>query len=56
VSITSDKTHRLIHSRRRHYHTTKRSFLSYLSTSDVPASAQDVLVDGSRYRVFSGIW
>ena len=45
---TSDKTHRLIHSRRRHYHTTKRSFLSYLNTSDAPASAQDVLVDDSK--------
>jgi len=44
----SDKTHSLIHSRRRHHHTTKRSFLSYLNTSDAPASVQDVLVDDSK--------
>lgn len=45
---TSDKTRGAIHTRRRHYHTTKRSFVSYLSTSDAPASAQDVLVDDSK--------
>ena len=28
----SDKTHSLIHSRRRHHHSTKRSFLSYINT------------------------
>ena len=45
---SSDKAHRLIHSRRRHHHTTKRSFLSYLNTSDAPASAEDVLIDDSK--------
>jgi type IV secretory pathway VirB4 component len=45
---SSDKARNLIHSRRRHYHTTKRSFVSYLNTSDAPASAQDVLVDDSK--------
>lgn len=45
---TSDKTRGIIHSRRRHYHTTKRSFVSYLNTSDAPASAADVLVDDSK--------
>ncbi len=44
----SDKTRHLIHSRRRHYHTTKRSFVSYLNTSDAPANSADVLVDDSK--------
>jgi type IV secretion/conjugal transfer VirB4 family ATPase len=44
----SDKTRRSIHSRRRHYHTTKRSFISYLNTSDAPANSADVLVDDSK--------
>lgn len=44
----SDKTRRLIHSRRRHFHTTKRSFISYLNTSDAPVSSADVLVDDSK--------
>jgi type IV secretory pathway VirB4 component len=44
----SDKTRRSIHSRRRHYHTTKRSFISYLNTSDTPANSADVLVDDSK--------
>jgi len=33
---------------RRHHHPTKRSFLSYINTSDAPASVQDVLVDDSK--------
>jgi type IV secretion/conjugal transfer VirB4 family ATPase len=44
----SDKARRLIHSRRRHFHTTKRSFISYLNTSDTPANSADVLVDDSK--------
>jgi type IV secretion/conjugal transfer VirB4 family ATPase len=44
----SDKARRSIHSRRRHYHTTKRSFVSYLNTSDAPANSVDVLVDDSK--------
>ncbi len=42
------KTRSRIHSRRRHFHNTKRSLVSYLNTSDAPASAQDVLVDDSK--------
>jgi type IV secretion/conjugal transfer VirB4 family ATPase len=45
---SSDKTRHSIHSRRRHYHTTKRSFISYLNTSDAPANSADVLVDDSK--------
>jgi len=44
----SDKSRSLIQSRRRHFHTTKRSFISYMNTSDAPASTQDVLVDDSK--------
>jgi type IV secretion/conjugal transfer VirB4 family ATPase len=44
----SDKARRAIHSRRRHYHTTKRSFISYLNTSDAAANSADVLVDDSK--------
>lgn len=44
----SDKTRRLIHSRRRHFHTTKRSFVSYLNTSDAAVHPADVLVDDSK--------
>jgi type IV secretion/conjugal transfer VirB4 family ATPase len=44
----SDKTRRSIHSQRRHFHTTKRSFISYLNTSDAPANSADVLVDDSK--------
>lgn len=43
-----DKTRTRIHSRRRHFHNTKRSLVSYLNTSDTPTSAQDILVDDSK--------
>jgi type IV secretion/conjugal transfer VirB4 family ATPase len=43
-----DKTRRRIHSRRRHFHNTKRSLISYMHASDTPPSAQDVLVDDSK--------
>ena len=43
-----DKTRSRIHSRRRHFHNTKRSLTSYLNTSDQSATAQDVLVDDSK--------
>jgi len=43
-----DKTRSRIHSRRRHFHNTKRSVVSYLNTSDAPAAAQDILVDDSK--------
>ena len=44
----ADRTRARIHSRRRHFHNTKRSFVSYLNTSDAPAAAQDILVDDSK--------
>ena len=44
----TDRTRNRIHSRRRHFHNTKQSFVSYMSTSDAPAAAQDVLVDDSK--------
>src|SRR5439155_24700504 len=42
------KTRGRIHSRRRHFHNTKRSLVSHFTTSDAPAAAQDVLVDDSK--------
>src|SRR6185437_15274262 len=42
------KTRSRIHSRRRHFHNTKRSLVSYMNTSDAPAAAQDMLVDNSK--------
>jgi type IV secretion/conjugal transfer VirB4 family ATPase len=42
------KTRSRIHSRRRHFHNTKRSLVSYMNTSDAPTAAQDVLVDNSK--------
>jgi len=44
----ADRTRARIHSRRRHFHNTKRSFVSYLNTSDAPATAQDILIDDSK--------
>ncbi len=44
----ADRTRARIHSRRRHFHNTKRSFVSYLNTSDAPTAAQDILVDDSK--------
>jgi type IV secretion/conjugal transfer VirB4 family ATPase len=38
----------LIHSRRRHFHNTKRSLASYVSASDQPQGGNDVLVDESK--------
>jgi type IV secretion system protein TrbE len=38
----------LIHSRRRHFHNTKRSLASYVSASDHPQGGDDVLVDESK--------
>jgi type IV secretion system protein VirB4 len=42
----SGKTRRLIGSKRRHFHNTKRSFFSQVNTSDAPP--QDVLLDDSK--------
>jgi type IV secretion system protein VirB4 len=43
-----EKSRSLIHSRRRHYHNTKRSFMSQLSMSNQPENPHDVLVDDSK--------
>jgi len=43
-----DKTRSLIHSRRRHFHNTKRSFMSHLSLSNQPENTQDILIDDSK--------
>ena len=43
-----DKTRHNIHSRRRHFHNTKRSLVSYMNTSDAPAGTQDILIDDSK--------
>ena len=42
------KSRGLIHSRRRHFHNTKRSLASYVSAPDQPQRADDVLVDDSK--------
>ncbi len=42
------KSRSYIHSRRRHFHNTKRSLSSYVTTSDQPQSGEDVLVDESK--------
>ena len=42
------KSRSLIHSRRRHFHNTKRSLASHLSSSDQPQQREDVLVDDSK--------
>jgi type IV secretion/conjugal transfer VirB4 family ATPase len=44
----TSKTRGRIHSRRRHFHNTKRSLVSHLNTSDAPAAAPDALVDDSK--------
>jgi type IV secretion/conjugal transfer VirB4 family ATPase len=42
------KTRSFIHSRRRHFHNTKRSLASYVTTSERPQGGDDVLVDESK--------
>jgi type IV secretion system protein TrbE len=42
------KTRGFIHSRRRHFHNTKRSLASYATDSGVPQRADEVLVDESK--------
>lgn len=42
------KTRSFIHSRRRHFHNTKRSLASYMTTSERPQGGDDVLVDESK--------
>jgi len=42
------KSRSFIHSRRRHFHNTKRSLASYVTTSDQPRRGDDVLVDESK--------
>src|SRR5258708_37954497 len=50
-----DKTRARIHSRRRHFHNTKRSLVSYMNTSDASAAAQDILVDDSKEAQIQGL-
>jgi len=42
------KSRSLIHSRRRHFHNTKRSISSYVTTSDQPQRNEDILIDESK--------
>ena len=42
------KSRSFIHSRRRHFHNTKRSLGSYVTSSDQPQRSEDVLVDESK--------
>ena len=42
------KSRSLIHSRRRHFHNTKRSVTSYATSSDLPERRDDVLIDESK--------
>jgi type IV secretion system protein TrbE len=42
------KSRGFIHSRRRHFHNTKRSLASYVTTSDQPQGGDDVLIDESK--------
>jgi type IV secretion/conjugal transfer VirB4 family ATPase len=43
-----DKSRRLIHSRRRHFHNTKRSLISQVTLSDHPERTDDILMDDSK--------
>jgi type IV secretory pathway VirB4 component len=43
-----DHSRRVIHSRRRHFHNTKRSLMSHLSLSDRPVQTEDPLIDDSK--------
>jgi type IV secretion/conjugal transfer VirB4 family ATPase len=43
-----DKSRRLIHSRRRHFHNTKRSLMSQVTLSDHPERTDDILTDDSK--------
>jgi type IV secretion/conjugal transfer VirB4 family ATPase len=45
---SADKTRHRIHTRRRHFHNTKRSLMSHLSLSDHPEKTDDVLMDDSK--------
>lgn len=44
----TDKSRSLIHSRRRHFHNTKRSLMSHLTLSDHPERTDDILIDDSK--------
>jgi type IV secretion system protein TrbE len=43
-----DKTRGRIHSRRRHFHNTKRSLVSYFGSSEAAANPQEILIDDSK--------
>ena len=42
------RSRRFIHTRRRHFHNTKRSLASYLTASEQPQRGEDVLIDESK--------
>ncbi|MGC1620431.1 MAG: DUF87 domain-containing protein, partial [Candidatus Acidiferrum sp.] len=42
------KSRSLIHSRKRHFHNTKRSVASYATSSDLPERREDMLIDESK--------
>jgi type IV secretion system protein TrbE len=42
------KTRKRIHSRRRHFHNTKRSLVSYFGSSDAAPNPQEILIDDSK--------
>jgi type IV secretion system protein TrbE len=44
----SAKSRGFVHSRRRHFHNTKQSLASYVTTSDQPRQGEDVLIDESK--------
>jgi len=44
----ADKTRSRIHSRRRHFHNTKRSLVSYFGSSDAAPNPQEILIDDSK--------
>jgi type IV secretion/conjugal transfer VirB4 family ATPase len=44
----TDKTRGRIHSRRRHFHNTKRSLVSYFGSSENAAHPQEILIDDSK--------
>ena len=45
---TQDKTRSRIHSRRRHFHNTKRSLVSYFGSSDTAINPHEILIDDSK--------
>ncbi len=48
IKQSPQKSRSLIHSRRRHFHNTKRSVTSYATASDSPQQNEDILIDESK--------